>query len=505
MAETECTQGQWLVIMKTTLEQQEALSKEHIHPYSFGENHPMLCVDHAESAAFCDQLTALLSLPGGWQCVLPSEAQWEYACRAGTTTAYSFGNKLDPLQANISEADYDAVRKVGQYAPNAWGLLDMHGNALEWCADRYRERLKGGVDPAGASTGVPRVMKGGAFRTGADGVRSGSRYSGEPDSRKEHVGFRPALVLPPEFPASSLAELMPKKPTSKSGEISRLELITQAKAGATVEARLTSDVVMKFCFCPAGTFTMGSERSREPNEAPVEVQITRGYWMARTECTQAQWEAVMQRTLRDQARLAEITRVQGEDEDQPMYLVNHGEALSYCRRLGEMVELPEGWEFALPTEAEWEYACRAGTRSSYHYGEELTALNANCNGMVRIGPKGSNRYQGALDRTCLVGRYAPNAWGLLDMHGNVSEWCSDWMASFDSNMDPVARKLNARLPGGADPQGAKMGARRIVRGGSYAGRPYECTSFYRGSESPGSRRSNVGFRVVVREAGLKKL
>jgi formylglycine-generating enzyme required for sulfatase activity len=176
-----------------------------------------------------------------------------------------------------------------------------------------------------------------------------------------------------------------------------------------------------------GKFMMGTPQSREPNEAQVAVQITRSFWMSKTECTQPQWETVMHRTLRDQARRDEAKGVGGEDEDQPIYLVNHYEAVDFCKRLAEMVPIPSGWKFALPTEAQWEYACRAGTQRSYHYGEELNMRNANCDVMARIGPKpvdgkGANRFQGGLGKTSIVGRYVANAWGLQDMHGNVWEW-----------------------------------------------------------------------------------
>src|SRR5207248_357611 len=121
---------------------------------------PVGNVNFAEAEALCRKLTALGLrsgvLPKNWEFRLPTEAQWEYACRAGTTTATSFGDKLSSKQANFKGKPYNGAEqgpslnraaKVGSYPPNAWGLHDMHGNIFEWCRDWYRERLPGGTDP----------------------------------------------------------------------------------------------------------------------------------------------------------------------------------------------------------------------------------------------------------------------------------------------------------------------------------------------------------------------
>jgi len=505
IAETECTEAQWGIIRGTTLEQQVALAGESIYWNAKGPRHPITYVNHGEASAFCQSLGNKLNLKQGWRCVLPSEAQWEYACRAGTTTDFHFGDTLSANSANFSLSGDRFPKATGKFSPNAWGIHDMHGNVSEWCSDRFRLQLKGGTDPTGPTTGVPRVVKGGSYGSPAWGCRSGSRFSNEPDVRNDGLGFRPALVLPDEAPWVNLTEAMPRKEIAKGEGFAELEQLNEGSIGETIEAKLTSDVSIQFCFCPPGDFMMGTSRGNDPSEAAVEVRISRDFWLARTECTQSQWEVIMGRTQRDQAKLAG-GKLSGEDENQPVYFVSHLEAQEYCQRLAEVVKLPSGWSFALPSEAQWEYACRAGTQSLYHYGDILNVTNSNCDVPVRIGPPVTPRpgqfqvaepHQFSLRRTAIAGSYQPNTWGLVDMHGNVSEWCSDWMPYFEAGLDLVARKVHARLPGGVDPEGASEGPWRIYRGGSWSSSGTYCTSYHRGFAEPGTRSNTMGFRIAI--------
>jgi len=135
---------------------------------------------------------------------LPTEAQWEYACRAGTTTATAFGDRLSSADANFNgekpfngapEGPYlRETRPVGRYRPNAWGLHDMHGNVCEWCLDGYSEQLPGGVDPLGPASAPRRVFRGGGWDLLGVQCLSSHRSWGEPDGRGSGLGFRVALV-----------------------------------------------------------------------------------------------------------------------------------------------------------------------------------------------------------------------------------------------------------------------------------------------------------------------
>jgi sulfatase modifying factor 1 len=181
-----------------------------------GDELPVYNVNYAEANAFCRKLTEAGhksgELPTGWEFRLPTEAQWEYACRAGTTTATAFGDKLSSKQANfLGDKPYNGAEvgpalnhatKVGSYAPNAWGIHDMHGNVVEWCRDWYHARLPGGTDPD--LSNVPgtknrtgdrsRSRRGSAWTDPGWASRSAFRQRFEPDRRADHIGFRVVAV-----------------------------------------------------------------------------------------------------------------------------------------------------------------------------------------------------------------------------------------------------------------------------------------------------------------------
>jgi formylglycine-generating enzyme required for sulfatase activity len=210
MAKYETTQGQW----------KQALGKlpgKLTAELPAGDDFPVGNVNFAEAEAFCAKLTELGRQSGALseqsEFRLPTEAQWEYACRAGTTTATAFGDKLSSKQANFKGAPYNGgapgpslgrATKVGSYPPNAWGLHDMHGNIFEWCRDWYHRRLPGGMDPdlysAGASAtksgngDTSRVRRGGCWVDEGWPCRSAFRLRFEPERRYDHIGFRVVLV-----------------------------------------------------------------------------------------------------------------------------------------------------------------------------------------------------------------------------------------------------------------------------------------------------------------------
>ena len=166
---------------------------------------PLYWVNYPEAEGFCARVTEAAkragSAPEGWAFRLPTEAQWEYACRAGTTTATAFGARLDPKLANFGKNVGRSV-PAGTYRANAWNIHDMHGNVWEWCRDWYHAQLPGGVDPDLSSVrGVPnrdgtysRVRRGGAWIEEAWACRSGVRLRYESDRVSDHIGFRVVLV-----------------------------------------------------------------------------------------------------------------------------------------------------------------------------------------------------------------------------------------------------------------------------------------------------------------------
>lgn len=163
----------------------------------------MYWVNYLEAEDFCRRLTdrarASVELPKDWGFRLPTEAQWEYACRAGTTTAFSFGDQLNHTQASFQ---FKQSVRVGSYPSNAWGLHDMHGSVWEWCLDWYHSLLPGGTDPdLSATKGTmnrdgtySHVRRGGAWIAEAWACRSAMRLRYEPERRSDHIGFRVVAV-----------------------------------------------------------------------------------------------------------------------------------------------------------------------------------------------------------------------------------------------------------------------------------------------------------------------
>jgi sulfatase modifying factor 1 len=247
---------------------------------------------------------------------------------------------------------------------------------------------------------------------------------------------------------------------------------------------------VKLCWCPAGKFTMGSpskEPERRPGENQVEVTLTRGFWMGKFEATQGQWKQIMGKLP------GELTAELPEGDDFPVGNVNFAETEEFCRTLTERAralgQLPDQWEFRLPTEAQWEYACRAGTTTATAFGDSLSSTQANFRGKPYNGAAAGP----SLQRAARVGSYPANAWGLHDMHGNTFEWCRDW--------------YHSKLPGGIDPDlyaakdtATKSGhgdISRVRRGGCWADDGWPCRSAFRLRFEPERRYDHIGFRVVA--------
>jgi formylglycine-generating enzyme required for sulfatase activity len=217
-----------------------------------------------------------------------------------------------------------------------------------------------------------------------------------------------------------------------------------------------------FHWCPSGNFTMGSpqdEADRHANEGTAEVSLT-GFWLGETEITQGQWNSLMN-----------------------SHPIEADSATEFCRLLTQRERkagrLPNGWKYALPTEAQWEYACRAGSTTRFCFGDDDTKLSqyAWWGAQYNTGNARPEPYPNQV-----AARHA-NAWGFHDMHGNVWEWCSDWFVD--------------ALPGGRNPQVHSAGSLRVCRGGCWLLNSSSCRSAIRSGGSPDNRNSVTGFRVAA--------
>ncbi|MCL2765774.1 MAG: formylglycine-generating enzyme family protein, partial [Treponema sp.] len=524
---------------------------------------------------------------------LPTEAQWEYACRAGTTTAFNWGtNQITSDQANFNATSTlyngspagvyrEATTEVGRFPANAWGLYDMHGNVFEWCWDGYGTYPSGSVsDPKGMVSSPGRVFRGGAFNSSGQSPRSAFRVSHSPSSRFNSGGFR--LVRPyTGDPISSITVSAHPVPTTDviTGNISEsLSVTAEVTQGATLGyqwyrntsssnnggtpiAGATSDnyelpvnltvgthyyycVVsaaggalpvhtnvatvyvgynvfsygIEMAFIPAGTFTMGSpgtEPDRYDDEAQYQVRLSNGFYMGKYAVTQEQYEAVMQ------FNPSNFTTDPLDDDIQerrPVEQVSWYHAIAFCNRLSLIEGLTPVYSIAgmsnndadawlhsavptssnaawnaveadwdadgyrLPTEAQWEYACRAGTTTAFNWGtNQITSDQANfyaSDSLYNGSPAGVYR-----SRTTEVGRFAPNAWGLYDMHGNVWEWCWDWFGTYPTGTV-------------TDPTGAVSGSGRVLRGGGWNYDGQSLRSAQRVDGSPWDGYYDYGFRLV---------
>ena len=199
LGKTVVTQQQWTEVMGSTPWKDEDEDEDE-EPQ--GDNYPAVSISWDDATEFCAKLTALEhksgKLPANQTYRLPTEAEWEYACRAGTTTAYSFGDKQSSLgeYAWYDDNSDSELHEVATKKPNPWGLFDMHGNVWEWCEDWHEDSLSGGNDPKGPSTGSTRVIRDGDWSCSASSCRSASRRgSFNLSYRSSFSGFRIVRVL----------------------------------------------------------------------------------------------------------------------------------------------------------------------------------------------------------------------------------------------------------------------------------------------------------------------
>jgi formylglycine-generating enzyme required for sulfatase activity len=244
-----------------------------------------------------------------------------------------------------------------------------------------------------------------------------------------------------------------------------------------------ADVTQRFRWIRPGTFTMGSSQEEKDaalaldpggkpewlaSEVPHQVTLTQGFWLADSACTQALWQAI---TGSNPASFK-------DSPQNPVEQVSWDDCQQFLSKLNGRVS---GGGFRLPSEAQWEYACRAGTTTTFSFGSTITPEQVNYNGNYPFAgaAKGLSR-----QKTVPVKSLPPNAWGLYEMHGNVWQWCNDWYGDFSGSAE-------------RDPAGPSSGSARVSRGGSWGSGAGYCRSALRIGGASGDRDSSLGFRIVA--------
>jgi len=269
---------------------------------------------------------------------------------------------------------------------------------------------------------------------------------------------------------------------SGSSETNRVGIPSKSQSNPSeVEdlPKIFNSIGMELVLIPKGKFTMGSpasEEGRYENETEHEVTISKDYYLGVTEVTQGQYEKVI--GVNPSFWQKRVIR-KSDSSMYPVEQVTWEDAVEFCKELSDLPEEKKaGRVYRLPTEAEWEYACRAGSKSAYSFGESSKSL-----GNYAWFGENSNAW------THSVGEKKANAWGLYDMHGNVWEWCSDWYGDY---------------PNGAvsDPVGPRKGSVRVLRGGSWVLVAALCRSANRNWRDPSHRNDSLGFRVALSPSGI---
>ena len=243
---------------------------------------------------------------------------------------------------------------------------------------------------------------------------------------------------------------------------------------------LINSIGMKLVLIPKGTFQMGSpesEHGRDDDETQHFVTLSKDFFLGVTVVTQAQYQTV----IGENPSYFQGKALQGDSSNHPVECVSWNEAVEFCKRLSSLTEeMQAGRIYRLPTEAEWEYACRAGSKTAFGFGDEVESLNS-----YAWFSDYRNR------KTHPVGQKKANTWGLYDMHGNVWEWCNCWYGKYPT------RAVK-------DPTGPNNRSARVRRGGSWCNEATICRSAKRWSSKPSNRAYNYGFRVALSSPEIPK-
>ncbi|MBC8872805.1 MAG: formylglycine-generating enzyme family protein [Planctomycetes bacterium] len=435
--------------------------------YEQADDHPVLQVGWKDCMAFCKWLSKQ-EAKQGHEYSLPADAQWEYACRAGTTTMWHFGDPDEYKQvahqyANMSWKSGTRPIAVGQKKPNAFGLFDMHGNLCEWVADwhHWYYYLESPLnDPTGPATQnehkiTRRWVRGGAFNVSRYWARSDMRIRIHQGSNQhDHVGFRVAMHakdIKGAEPAEEPNMRIVGEDKAPADAVAAQETAVTKDRPKELKIKLNEDVSMEFVLVPAGSFLMGSLKGGRYERPVHQVVISKPFYIGKYEVTQGQWDAVMgngNHKTRWGEKVASSLRREWVGPNKPMFRVSWNDWQDFIK--GVQRKAPKR-DFSLPTEAQWEYACRAGSKTEYCFGDDPALLGEH----AWITPDDAPHPRERIWPDMAVGGRKPNKWGIHDMHGNAWEWCQDWWDKDYYSKSPLK-----------DPQGPVDGNFKVLRGGA---------------------------------------
>ena len=500
MSQTEVTQSQFEKIMGRN-------PSKHLNPLGPVEN-----VTWAEANEFCKQL----GIQEGREYRLPTEAEWEYAARGNSMDLFSFGSQVSQLtEYAIHKLNSNGkTAAVKTLKPNSFKLYDVHGNVAEWCQDWYDPLYYSkspATDPPGPTLSqyrVPpqfKVIRGGDFNS-VEECKSAFRGAAFPDDKSDAIGFRVVLLTSrdgglPNMIGESQASLTPNSnstttnsstttstsssvPSQPTATLPNLEPTPLSESYASFaatkagEQKVVGPLKLRVAWCPAGSFQMGRPSTYASRFYPanqVQVQLTKGFWMGQLEVRQGLWMHVMKTDPWSDKMSSKSA------PDYPAVYISHADATAFCAAVTKRGHsegwLGSEWAIQLPTEAQWEYAARAGSTSRFITGDNSVSIGEYAwfrDNTYALGEKYPHR----------AGTKKTNAWSLYDMTGNVYEWCADWW--------------NTQLPGGRDPIVTAEAQYRVRRGGVYDNSMEDQLSlFWRSNSPPDTKKSDTGFRFAI--------
>ena len=550
MGRTEVTVGQWKQFMQETGYQTDGekngesyvpvpgklVLKKGVNwrnpdfGFEMQDDHPVSCISWNDAVAFCEWLTEQErkagKLPGGMVVRLPTEAEWEYACRAGRQTKFWWGDSKEDGKGRLNwsgkDDGFEFVAPVDSYdmrGRNRLGLADMLGNVSEWCLDEF-DATQAHEDLWTGNPGA-RVLRGGSFPSNPATCRGAYRGSHTPSCSNSYDGFRVCYGVDVLGATATTVATFSAAAPKETGVLAPPEtrvpaLTTNPKVGEVFTLNVGSNVTMELMGIPPGEFMLGStkeerdwavangkaeEQVKREGEAPRKTRIQDGFWLGRTEVTVSQWKQFVTATgyktdaenkgegdAYDREKKAWVTKKgiswldPGFDsmprDNNPVCCVSWNDSVAFCEWLTERERkaggLTAGMVVRLPTEAEWEYACRAGTQTKFWWGEakedEKDRLNWS-------GTADGYEFVAPVDNFGTRGR---NGFGMADMLGNVYEWCLD---DFDAKQ--------------AHEECYKGSGARVLRGGSFYNIPAYCRCARRDGFPPSNASSSRGFRVAV--------